>query len=77
MSNTKELDQEAAEGLEGLYRRYASWLDRRLRAHVDADQAADVVQDTYLRVAPYRSRDIRPQRVMVSPSGVSALRRYK
>lgn len=59
LSNTKELDQEAAEGLEGLYRRYASWLDRRLRAHVDADQAADVVQDTYLRVAPYRSRDIR------------------
>lgn len=59
MSDTKELDQEAAEGLDSLYRRYASWLDGRLRAHVDPDHAADVVQDTYLRAAPYRSQDIR------------------
>lgn len=59
MSDTKQLDQDAAEGLDGLYRRYASWLHGRLRAHVGPDRAADVVQDTYLRAAPYRSRDIR------------------
>lgn len=59
MSDTKELEPEAAEGLNGLYRRYSGWLNGRLRAHVDADQAADVVQETYLRAAPYRSGDIR------------------
>lgn len=59
MSDIKELEPEAAEGLDGLYRRYAGWLNGRLRAHVDADQAADVVQETYLRAAPYGSGDIR------------------
>jgi DNA-directed RNA polymerase specialized sigma24 family protein len=59
LTDTKELEPEAAEGLNGLYRRYAGWLDGRLRAHVGADQAADVVQETYLRAAPYRSADIR------------------
>lgn len=59
MSETKELGPEAAEGLNGLYRRYAGWLDGRLRAHVDAEQAADVVQETYLRAAPYPTGDIR------------------
>lgn len=59
MTRTKELDLEGAEGLEGLYRRYSGWLDGRLRVHVGADRAADVVQETYLRAAPYRSADIR------------------
>lgn len=59
MTDAKELKPEAAEGLNGLYRRYAGWLDGRLRAHVGAEQAADVVQETYLRAAPYRSADIR------------------
>lgn len=59
MTDAKELKPEAAEGLNGLYRRYAGWLDGRLRAHVNADQAADVVQETYLRAAPYPSADIR------------------
>ena len=59
MTDAKELKPEAAEGLNGLYRRYAGWLDGRLRSHVSADQAADVVQETYLRAAPYPSADIR------------------
>ena len=59
MTETKELEADRAEGLNGLYRRYAGWLNGRLRAHVGADQAADVVQETYLRAAPYRSADIR------------------
>jgi RNA polymerase sigma factor (sigma-70 family) len=54
LTDVKQLDGGVAEGLDGLYRRYATWLDRRLRAHVDADRAADVVQETYLRAAPYR-----------------------
>lgn len=59
MTDAKELKPDAAEGLNGLYRRYAGWLDGRLRARVGADQAADVVQETYLRAAPYPSADIR------------------
>lgn len=59
LSETKGLDPEGVEGLNSLYRRYAGWLNGRLRAHVGADRAADVVQDTYLRAAPYRSSDIR------------------
>lgn len=59
MSNAKELGPEAVERLNGLYRRYAGWLDGRLRMHVDAEWAADVVQETYLRAAPYRDGEIR------------------
>lgn len=59
MSDVKPLDRGEAEGLDSLYRRYAGWLQLRLRAHVTADQAADVVQETYLRAAPYRPADIR------------------
>lgn len=65
MTDTRRLDPEAAEGLNSLYRRYAGWLDSRLRAHVDADRAADVVQDTYLRAAPYRLDDIRHPRAFL------------
>lgn len=65
LSDTRQLDPEAAEGLNGLYRRYAGWLDGRLRAHVDPDRAADVVQDTYLRAAPYRIGDIRHPRAFL------------
>lgn len=59
LRDTKELEPSAAEGLNTLYRRYAGWLDGRLRPHVGADRAADVVHDTYLRAAPYRTSDIR------------------
>jgi DNA-directed RNA polymerase specialized sigma24 family protein len=31
---------------------FSAWLDRRLRAHVDADAAADVVQETCIRAVP-------------------------
>ena len=65
MTDTRGLDPEAAEGLNSLYRRYAGWLNGRLRAHVDADRAADVVQDTYLRAAPYRLGDIRYPRAFL------------
>ncbi|MFN3668455.1 MAG: RNA polymerase sigma factor [Brevundimonas sp.] len=65
MSDTRELDPDAAERLNSLYRRYAGWLDGRLRAHVDPDRAADVVQDTYLRAAPYPLVDIRHPRAFL------------
>jgi RNA polymerase sigma factor (sigma-70 family) len=59
VTETKQLGAEAQYGINRLYRRYASWLGRRLTAHVDPDAAADVVQETYLRIAPYAAADIR------------------
>lgn len=49
----------ADDGLNRLYRRYAAWLARRVGARIGPDAAADVVQETYLRVAPHAAGDIR------------------
>ena len=38
-----------------LYERYAGWLTGRLRK-LYGDAAEDLVQETYLRIAPYQSR---------------------
>lgn len=65
MSDVKEMDPGAAASLNGLYRRYSGWLGRRLRARVDADEAADVVQETYLRLAPYMLEDIRHPKALL------------
>ena len=53
MSEAKPLQAEVGGGLDGLYRRYAAWLNRRLRARIGPDDAADVVQETYIRIAPF------------------------
>ncbi len=50
MSDVKELSEVEAEGLDALYRRYAAWLAERLRRSVGPDEAADLVQDAYVRV---------------------------
>ena len=59
MSDAKDLEVQAADRLDSLFRLYASWLDARLRARVGPDAAEDILQETYLRVAPYRTADIR------------------
>lgn len=59
MSDIKGLETEPADELAALYRRYAGWLHGRILHRVGADRASDVVQDTYMRAAPYRARDIR------------------
>jgi RNA polymerase sigma-70 factor (ECF subfamily) len=43
----------AQESLGELYRAYSTWLRRRLRRLVGPDQAEDLVQETYLRLARY------------------------
>lgn len=58
MSEAKELEPDG-DGLGGLYRRYSAWLGRRLRTHVTAEEAADIVQETYLRIAPMDAESIR------------------
>jgi RNA polymerase sigma factor (sigma-70 family) len=59
VTDTKPMEEEARDGINRLYRRYSAWLDRRLRVHVGPDDAADVVQETYIRAAPYAVSDIR------------------
>lgn len=44
----------ASDGLADLYRRYADWLRALLRRRYGAD-AEDLVQETYIRIAPYHA----------------------
>lgn len=41
------------------YRRYADWLRARLRVRFGTEVADDLVQEAYLRLAPYRPEQIR------------------
>lgn len=59
MVDVRETDPAIADGLNGLYRRHATWLDRQLRAFVGPDRAADIVQETYLRLSSRQATDIR------------------
>lgn len=65
LGDVKELDPGAAASLNGLYRRYSGWLVKRLRGRVGADEADDVVQETYLRLAPYLLQDIRHPKALL------------
>jgi RNA polymerase sigma factor (sigma-70 family) len=59
VTDAKQLGAEGQDGLGRLYRQYAPWLGRRLRGRIGAEAAADVVQETYIRAAPYALSDIR------------------
>ncbi len=52
MTEVGELDRGDTEGLNRLYRGYADWLASRLSRRVGPADAADLVQETYLRIAP-------------------------
>jgi len=65
LSDVKELNPGAAASLNGLYRRYSGWLGKRLRGRVGADEADDVVQETYLRLTPYLLEDIRHPKALL------------
>ena len=56
MSDAKPWDTGPDPGIAVLYRRHAAWLRRRLRRSIGATEAEDVVQEAYIRLAPYRSR---------------------
>ena len=56
-----------APSLAQLYRRYAGWLTAILRKRYGADAADDLVQETYLRLAPYQANhDIRHPKALLS-----------
>ena len=74
MTEAKQLGAEGRDGLNRLYRQYASWLGRRLRARVGAEAAADVVQETYIRAAPYAVADIRHPKAFLLRIAMNLLR---
>lgn len=74
MGDVKQLDGDAALGLDSLYRRHSDWLARRLRAYVGADEAADVVQETYIRAAPYPGTAIRHPKSFLLRIAVNLIR---
>ncbi|MBD3738760.1 MAG: sigma-70 family RNA polymerase sigma factor [Pseudomonas balearica] len=47
------------------YRRYAAWLRARLRVRFGAEVADDLVQEAYLRLAPYRDEQIRSPKALL------------
>lgn len=49
------LDDHERRGLSQLYGQYSDWLSTRLR-HLGVTGIDDVVQETYLRIAPYQAR---------------------
>lgn len=49
------LDDHERRGLSQLYGQYSDWLSTRLR-HLGVTGVDDVVQETYLRIAPYQAR---------------------
>ncbi|WP_428060249.1 RNA polymerase sigma factor [Brevundimonas sp.] len=53
----RSVAEEAA--LAALYRRYSDWLRGRLRLRFGAENAEDLVQEAYLRIAPYQARGIK------------------
>lgn len=54
-----------APNLSGLYRRYAAWLHARLQTRFGADAADDLVQEAYIRLAPYRAEEIRSPKALL------------
>ena len=65
MAGSKQLEGSDSRALEDLYRRHAGWLRRRLGRRVGPDLAADLVQETYIRIAPYEAAAIRHPRSLL------------
>lgn len=51
--------------LEDHYRRYAAWLRARLRVRFGHEVADDLVQEAFLRLAPYRAKQIRSPKALL------------
>lgn len=74
MSEARELEREDTEGLDRLYRRYADWLSARLSRRVGPVDAADLVQETYLRIAPGDPATIRHPKAFLLRVAMNLLR---
>lgn len=62
---TDEYQHERVQYLSDLYRRYATWLRARLSVRFGAEAADDLVQEAYLRIAPYQTATIRSPKALL------------
>lgn len=74
MGEVKPLDRQDAAELDALYRRHAGWLNRALKRQVGAEGAADLVQETYLRIAPQDLALIRAPKAFLLRVAMNLLR---
>ena len=74
MTEAKQLGVNDQDGLNRLYRQYSVWLGRRLRPALGSEAAADVVQETYIRAAPYALSDIRHPKAFLLKIAMNLLR---
>lgn len=77
MTKIDHVEAPAGDSLETLFRRYATWLRLRLQARVGADAAADLVQETYLRIAPYDRSGIRHPKAFLLRVAFNLLRDHQ
>jgi RNA polymerase sigma factor (sigma-70 family) len=61
----EEFRTSATRDLAALYTRYAHWLYARVSARYGADVADDLVQETYIRIAPYQAKGIRSPKALL------------
>lgn len=74
MTEYRECGRPEPAGLEALYRDYADWLGRRLSRHVASDKAADLVQETYVRIAPQAGGTVRNPKALLMTIAMNLLR---
>jgi RNA polymerase sigma-70 factor (ECF subfamily) len=60
-----------AQAVDELYRRYAGWLKGKLRRRFGTNSAEDLVQETYLRIATARPREIEHPRALLMRTAVN------
>lgn len=74
MTEYRQFRRTEPAGLETLYRDHADWLGRRLRRHVASDQAADLVHETYVRIAPLAAEGVRHPKALLIKIAMNLLR---
>ncbi|QYC11444.1 RNA polymerase sigma factor [Brevundimonas nasdae] len=77
MTDAKELDAATTRSLNGLYRGHAAWLARALRQRLGAEDAGDLVHDTYLQIRPYLRDEIRHPKALLWRIALNLLRDRK
>lgn len=74
MTEAKRIATRAEGGLTDLYERYSVWLGDRLVARVGRTEADDVVQETYLRIAPLEGPTIRHPKAFLLKIAMNLIR---
>jgi len=74
VTEAKRIRPGAESGLGDLYERYSAWLGDRLVARVGRTEADDLVQETYLRIAPMHGPGIRHPKAFLMKVALNLMR---